>query len=103
MGVSHQVLHNPDDAELIGRHFQILTPENCMKPQGIHPNEDQWDFEQTDAIADFVRTHKPEMVGHCLVWAKDDRTDQWMMHEGDRAVSRESLLRRIRKRSIFPC
>ena len=95
VGVSHQVLHNPDDAELIGRHFHILTPENCMKPQGIHPNEDQWDFEQTDAIADFVRTHKLEMVGHCLVWAKDDRTDQWMMHEGDRAVSRETLLRRI--------
>ena len=95
VGVSHQVLQNLNDAELIRRHFQILTPENCMKPQGIHPNEDRWDFEQTDAIADFVRTHKLEMVGHCLVWAKDDRTDEWMMHEGDGAVSREKLLQRI--------
>jgi hypothetical protein len=31
-GVSHRVLQQPEDAALIRQQFQILTPENCMKP-----------------------------------------------------------------------
>ena len=48
VGVSHRVLTDPSCAELICKHFQILTPENCMKPQGIHPAEDQWNFGDSD-------------------------------------------------------
>ncbi|KAA5538648.1 glycoside hydrolase family 10 [Roseiconus nitratireducens] len=96
VGISHQVIENPEDVALIRQHFQILTPENCMKPQGIHPGEEQWVYEQPDALAEFARANKLEMVGHCLVWAKDDRTDAWMMKEGDRPVSREKLLHRIK-------
>ena len=95
VGVSHVVVQNAEDAALIRQHFQILTPENCMKPQSIHPAEDRWNFEPTDRFVDFARTNKLEVVGHCLVWAKDDRTDEWMMKEHGEPVSRETLLRRI--------
>ncbi len=95
VGVSHQVLQDPEDAALIRRHFQILTPENCMKPQGIHPGEGRWNFESTDRFVAFARQNRFDVVGHCLVWAKDDRTDQWMMEEDGKPVSRETLLRRI--------
>ncbi|MEI8022307.1 MAG: endo-1,4-beta-xylanase, partial [Schlesneria sp.] len=95
VGVGHQVLKQPEDAALIRQHFQILTPENCMKPQSIHPKEDQWNFEASDQFAEFARTNKLDVVGHCLVWAKDDRTDEWMKQENGQPVSRETLLRRI--------
>jgi endo-1,4-beta-xylanase len=95
VGVSHRVVRNPEDAALIRQHFQILTPENCMKPQSIHPAEDEWNFEDTDRFVEFARSNQLEVVGHCLVWAKDDRTDRWMMDEGGKPVSRETLLRRI--------
>ncbi|NND96219.1 MAG: glycoside hydrolase family 10 [Pirellulaceae bacterium] len=95
VGVGHQVVQDSEDAALIRKHFQILTPENCMKPQGIHPAEDRWNFEATDAFFDFARKHELEVVGHCLVWAKDDRTDKWMMEENGQVVSREKLLGRI--------
>ncbi len=96
VGVGHQILQNPEDVALISRHFQILTPENCMKPQSIHTSENEWSFADTDRYADFVRSHQLEMVGHCLVWAKDDRTDEWMKSENDgKPVTRETLLRRI--------
>jgi GH35 family endo-1,4-beta-xylanase/lysophospholipase L1-like esterase len=95
VGVSHLVVQNPEDATLIRQHFQILTPENCMKPQNIHPAEDRWNFGDADRFAEFARANKLEIVGHCLVWAKDDRTDRWMMEEDGRPVSREMLLRRI--------
>lgn len=95
VGVSHRVIEDPENATLILRHFAILTPENCMKPQAVHPAEDRWNFNNADRFADFARANNLELVGHCLVWAKDDRTDQWMMEEEGRPVSRETLLRRI--------
>lgn len=95
VGVGNRVLNDPQDVALIQEHFQILTPENCMKPQGIHPAEQRWEFAATDNFASFARQHKLEMVGHCLVWAKDDRTDEWMKLEHDQPVSRETLLKRI--------
>jgi GH35 family endo-1,4-beta-xylanase len=95
VGVSHQVVQNAEDAALIRKHFQILTPENCMKPQGIHPEENRWEFEATDRFADFARKNELEVVGHCLVWAKDDRTDKWMTEEDGMPVTREKLLQRV--------
>ena len=95
VGVGLRVLEQPEDVALIRRHFQILTPENCMKPQNIHPAEDTWNFEDADRFAEFARVNKLEVVGHCLVWAKDDRTDLWMNQEDGKPVSRETLLRRI--------
>lgn len=95
VGVGHRTLGNGPDAALIRRHFRILTPENCMKPQGVHPAEERWNFTTADRFANFVRESGLELVGHCLVWAKDDRTDQWMMREDGKPVSRETLLRRI--------
>lgn len=96
VGVGEPVLSDPACAELIKKHFQILTPENCMKPQGIHPAEDQWNFDATDRFYAFAKQHQLEVVGHCLVWAKDDRTDPWMMvQDGEQPVTPEKLLERI--------
>ncbi len=96
VGVSHDVVQNPADAALIRKHFQIVTPENCMKPQSIHPAEDRWSFADTDKFYAFAKANDLEVVGHCLVWAKDDRTDKWMTEESDgKPVTRETLLRRI--------
>jgi len=96
VGVSHRVLQDPKDAELIVRHFEILTPENCMKPQWIHPTELGWNFAAADRFVEFAAANQLEVVGHCLVWAKDDRTADWMKLENGKPVSRETLLRRIR-------
>ncbi len=95
VGVSHVAVGNAEDADLIREHFGIVTPENCMKPQSIHPGEGEWRFGDADRFADFARETGLGMVGHCLVWAKDDRTDAWMKEEGGQLVSRETLLRRI--------
>lgn len=98
VGVSERILGDPRCAALIERHFEILTPENCMKPQSIHPAENEWNFDATDRFVEFAKQHDLEVVGHCLVWAKDDRTDQWMKSGSNGlAVSKEELLRRIEK------
>ena len=95
VGVSYRVTQSPEDADLIRTHFHILTPENCMKMQNLQPSEGAWNFEEADRFAEFARDNQLEMVGHCLVWAKDDRTDPWVMKENEQVVSRKKLLQRI--------
>jgi GH35 family endo-1,4-beta-xylanase len=96
VGVSLRTLENPDDRALLTRHFAIVTPENCMKPQAVHPAEGTWRFGESDRFVALARGAGLDVVGHCLVWAKDDRTDSWMMTEEDgQPVSRETLLKRI--------
>ncbi len=95
VGISHRTIKEPENVALIKQHFAILTPENCMKPQAVQPGEGEWNFKNADCFADFARDNKLGIVGHCLVWAKDDRTDEWMLKEGEAPVSREKLLQRI--------
>ena len=95
VGTSPKVLANPLDAALVRRHFQILTPDNCMKPQSVQPAEGKWNFNAADTFANFARSHDLQLAGHALVWAKDDRTNAWMKEENGAPVSRETLLKRI--------
>lgn len=97
VGLSERVLEDPEDVALVRRHFRIVTPENCMKPQSIHPEEGRWSFDDADRFVRLAGENDLEVVGHCLVWAKDDRTDDWMKTEGGGPVSRETLLKRVRE------
>src|SRR5687767_11642577 len=49
-------------------HFDVLTPENCMKPGPVHPAEDKWSFERPDALMKWCAENKIAVFGHTLVW-----------------------------------
>jgi GH35 family endo-1,4-beta-xylanase len=59
---------NYSDAEkaLARDHFNILTPENCMKPALVHPQEDTWRFERSDALVKFCEENGLAIHGHTL-------------------------------------
>jgi len=95
VGIGNRVFDHPLDTQLLLQHFEILTPENCMKPESLQPREGTWNFAETDRFAEFVRANQLEMVGHCLVWAKDDRTAAWMMEHDGQPVTKEQLLSRL--------
>jgi endo-1,4-beta-xylanase len=90
----------PDDytaseLALIRSHFNSVTPENCMKPAAIHPEENRWDFAQSDALVKFAQANGMQIVGHNLVW--HNQTANWVFKDGDQPASRELLLERLRK------
>ncbi|WP_235908363.1 endo-1,4-beta-xylanase [Roseiconus nitratireducens] len=70
------------DAELklAAEHFGSITPENCMKPERIHPAENRWQFEQSDALVNWARKNGMTVHGHTLVWHA--QTPNWFF-EGD--------------------
>src|SRR6266550_2006115 len=76
-GLSDQIPLRTNDWALLTNQFTIVTPENCMKPAAVQAAEGQFNFTQADAFVDFAERHQLKIVGHCLVWAKDDRTPPW--------------------------
>jgi GH35 family endo-1,4-beta-xylanase/enterochelin esterase-like enzyme len=66
------------------KHFNAVTPENCMKPEGVHPEEGRWRFEAPDALVEWAQKNQMSIHGHTLVWHQ--QTPKWFFENGDRAV-----------------
>jgi endo-1,4-beta-xylanase len=97
VGISDQIPQRRSDWALLTNQFTVVTPENCMKPATVQPAEGEFNFIQADAFVDFAERHQLKIVGHCLVWAKDDRTPPWFYRDGEKPASRELLLQRMRR------
>lgn len=97
VGISDRIPQLTNDWPLLTRQFGTVTPENCMKPAAIQPAEGRFDFAQADAFVEFATRQKLKVIGHCLVWAKDDRTPAWFYRDGDKPASRELLLARMKQ------
>jgi len=55
-------------AALIEKEFNTITPENDMKWEQIHPNEDAYFFDVADAYVALGQKHDMHIVGHTLLW-----------------------------------
>jgi endo-1,4-beta-xylanase len=53
---------------ILAREFNILTPENAMKFETVHPERDRYDFRQVDALMAFAKANNMQVRGHPLVW-----------------------------------
>jgi endo-1,4-beta-xylanase len=96
VGISDRIHQQSQDWPLLKTHFNYLTPENCMKPDPLQRSENQWRWEAPDAFVNFALSNDFKVVGHCLVWAKDDRTPPWFATAGGEPVTPDLLLQRMK-------
>lgn len=68
-------------AELLTRHFSMITPENALKPTSLQPHEGEFTFEQADEVLDFAVEHGLAVHGHTLVWHRS--TPDWFFRAPD--------------------
>ncbi|WP_435922901.1 endo-1,4-beta-xylanase [Paenibacillus sp. DYY-L-2] len=81
--------------KLLAYHFNSITAENEMKFESVHPSEDEYTFEEADALVNFARKHGLAMRGHTLVW--HNQTTDWLFRDRQGGqVSKEVLLERLR-------
>ncbi len=67
------------EAANIKMHYNIITPENCMKPQPIHPSEDKYNFVTSDALVDWCQKNGLKVWGHTLAW--HSQSPQWFFQD----------------------
>jgi endo-1,4-beta-xylanase len=96
VGINDRIPDQKENWPLLEQQFSIITPENCMKPQGIQPTLGNRNYDVADRFVQFATDHRLRVVGHCLVWAKDDRTYPWYFLDGEQPATKEVLLARMR-------
>ena len=68
----------------IKMHYDIITPENCMKPQPIHPSEDKYNFVTSDAMVEWCQKNGLKVWGHTLAW--HSQSPAWFFQEKNAAT-----------------
>jgi len=96
VGVHDRIPERRADWPLLTAQFSSVTPENCLKPDPVQIAEGKFNFARADAFVDFARSNGLQFVGHCLVWAKDDRTPPWFFRDGTNTAGRDLLLTRMK-------
>jgi endo-1,4-beta-xylanase len=73
------------EAAHIKYQYNIVTPENCMKPQPIHPSVDKYNFTTPDALVDWCQKNGVKVWGHTLAW--HSQSPMWFFQEDPAAVA----------------
>jgi endo-1,4-beta-xylanase len=87
--------YREEEEELLLRHFNAVTSENCLKPALVQPHPGQFDFAVPDQLISYARRHELNVFGHTLVWHQ--QCPDWFFEDSPSggAVSRQELLRRL--------
>ena len=86
------------EAELanIRANYNIVTPENSMKPQPTHPSEDTYNFATPDALVKWCQENNIKVWGHTLLWHA--QTGRWFFEgTNGQPATRELALERLKK------
>jgi len=74
---------------IIKAQFNVITPENSMKPASVHPQENTWNWTQPEALVKFCGENDTKTVGHCLAWHQ--QTNPWFFQNANREVALQRL------------
>ncbi|RCS54837.1 glycoside hydrolase family 10 [Bremerella cremea] len=85
--------YSAEELALAAEHFAAITPENCMKPERLHPQENQWQFERADALVEWARQNQMTIHGHTLVWHA--QTPGWFFEGDDKEVIKQRMKEHI--------
>ena len=98
IGTAGDVPRGYSDAELanIKANYNIITPENCMKPQPTHPSEDTYNWTTPDAMVKWCEDNNIKVWGHTLAWHA--QTAPWFFQPGTNGqpVTRELAMERLK-------
>ena len=81
--------------DIVLKHFNTITAENCMKSAQIQPREGEFSFENADKFVEFGEKHGMHIVGHTLVW--HSQAPRWFFTDSlGNDVTREVLVERMK-------
>ena len=86
---------NPGIIPLLLDQFNAISPDNCMKPESLHPRPDVWNFDNAEAYTEFGREHGMFVLGHTLCWHNQTPEFFWKNADGT-TKSHDELVEMLR-------
>jgi endo-1,4-beta-xylanase len=86
-----------EEADLVLKEFNSITPVNAMKMKPIHPEENAYYWRDADSIVAFAKRNGLKMRGHVLVWHQE--MPDWLLKDSatGKAATKEQVLQRIKQ------
>jgi len=75
-GAGNSFLSSAQRQTIVDNHFSQITAENIMKPSYLEPAENQFFFNDADALVDYAATQGKSVHGHVLIW--HNQVANWM-------------------------
>lgn len=98
IGTAGDIPRGYSEAELanLKANYNIVTPENCMKPQPTHPAEETFNWTTPDALVKWCQDNNIKVWGHTLAWHA--QTAGWFFKgTNGEPVTRELAMERLKK------
>lgn len=73
---NYALFSDPDYRKLVATQFSMLTPENELKPQFVHPQPNVYSFSEADSLVSFAAANNMKVHGHTLVFS--EANPKWM-------------------------
>jgi len=93
----NDVDYSSQTAQLLMKHFSVLTAENEQKAETVQPTEGRFNWEPADAIIGFGEMTGMRLRWHALVW--HSQNPAWLFQDKanpSRAVSKDALNQRMK-------
>lgn len=86
---------NGEEAEVLLKEFNSITPENAMKMESIQPKKGEFRWRLPDSIIHFAQQNGLHVRGHTLLW--HEQTPNWIFEdEKGNPVGKLELYKRLR-------
>lgn len=83
------------DQEILLHHYNVITPENLMKPESMQNTQGNFSFAAADAMVGFAKEKDLSVIGHTFVWHA--HTPDWMAEGRTRAEAMEAMKTHIKE------
>jgi endo-1,4-beta-xylanase len=88
-------LFTAEESVLLSTQFDSVTPENCMKWQYLCPKEGEYRFEPLDQLMAFAAKNKQSVVGHTLIFNRDENCPDWIFRDGGKEADAKLVWKRV--------
>lgn len=85
--ISHLPMGDRRYTDFIAENFEWAVMENASKWRQNQPQPGPPRYENADLISEFCRQNGLRQRGHCVVWANEDRTPDWVIPLDDEALA----------------
>ncbi len=89
-------IDNGKDNELVKQHFNVITPENLMKPEYMQRPQGTFNFRESDHMIEIAERDGLTVVGHTLAWHNQSGDFLGKKNKEGKPVTREEAIQQLK-------
>ncbi len=91
-----QTIDSGKDNELVKQHFNVMTPENLMKPEYMQRPQGTFNFKESDHMMSIAERDGITVIGHTLAWHNQSGPFLGITNTEGKPVTRDEAIQQLK-------